>query len=228
VITLFPRRNFEQALEDLEGFERIWVVTWFDRATSWKPKILPPRCRRKRGLFATRSPHRPNPIGLSLCTLIEIKGRTVRVENPDLLDGTPVLDLKPYLPGVEAFPHARAGWVEALDKEQPQPFTIEFRSLASQQLAWLKSEHRIDLRPRIQTVLGRDPHPHPYRRIKTYDDGSNVLSIRSWRIFFRIQGACVVVERIASGYPAGVGNAAHEWNTLHDGEAHRAFHRLWP
>src|SRR5581483_8669087 len=98
-IVLNEGENFEQALEDLEGFEKIWLIYVFNRNEYWKPKVYPPRGeRRKRGLFATRSPHRPNPIGLSLVDLINIDGRNVTVGNVDLLDGTPILDIKPYIP----------------------------------------------------------------------------------------------------------------------------------
>ena len=77
-IILEPGHNFEQALEDLDGFEKIWLLYQFDRNTNWKPQVLPPRGDRiKRGVFATRSPHRPNPIGLSLVTLLEIDGRNI-------------------------------------------------------------------------------------------------------------------------------------------------------
>ncbi len=168
-VVLFPGLNFEQALKDLEGFERIWLVTWFDRVSGWKPRVLPPRGRTRRGLFATRSPHRPNPIGLSLCRLLTVKGRELTVENPDLLDGTPVLDIKPYVPKVEAFPQSRAGWLDTLEGEVR--YAVEISPLAREQITWLRSLHRIDLEERLRSVLSRDPYPHPYRRIKTAAGG---------------------------------------------------------
>src|SRR5882724_8849522 len=70
-IVLRSGQNFEQALDDLAGFEYIWIVSWFHKNSNWKPKVRPPRGSKiKRGVFATRSPHRPNPIGLSLARLI--------------------------------------------------------------------------------------------------------------------------------------------------------------
>ena len=110
VIELLPGRNFEQALEDLAGFERIWLVFVFDRNRNWKPKVLPPDgSSRKRGVFATRSPHRPNPVGLPAVELLRIEGRSVHIRNFDLLDGTPILDIKPYIPEADAFPASRSG-----------------------------------------------------------------------------------------------------------------------
>src|SRR5438876_5994184 len=83
---LFPGHNYEQALEDLAGFEKIWLIYHFNRNTNWKPKVLPPRSDRiKRGVFATRSPHRPNPLGLSLVDLIDIDGRNLYIDKVDIL-----------------------------------------------------------------------------------------------------------------------------------------------
>jgi tRNA-Thr(GGU) m(6)t(6)A37 methyltransferase TsaA len=71
VVELHPHMNFEQALQDLDGFSHMWLVTWFDRAGGWKPMVLPPRSERKRGVFSTRSLHRPNPIGISVVGVLE-------------------------------------------------------------------------------------------------------------------------------------------------------------
>ena len=105
----------ETVLRDLEGFERIWVVFAFHRSEGWKAMVRPPRGSSKRGVLATRSPHRPNAIGLSAVELVAVEGRTLRVRGVDLLDGTPVLDIKPYVPYADAFPEAKAGWIDAVD-----------------------------------------------------------------------------------------------------------------
>jgi tRNA-Thr(GGU) m(6)t(6)A37 methyltransferase TsaA len=215
--------NFEQALEDLDGFDRIWVIYWFHRNSGWRPKVLPPRgTDRKRGVFATRSPHRPNPLGLSLLRLIDIRGRRLRVADVDLLDGTPVLDIKPYLPSVEAFPDSRTGWLE--ENEAPR-YRVTIAPLAIEQLEWLRDRHRIDLEPYMVDVLSRDPAPHPYRRIEAVPSGM-VLAIKSWRVLFRVDGDLVSIEAIASGYPADV-VAGADPESLHHGVAHGEFHRTW-
>ena len=78
--------------------------------------MRPPRGPRvKRGVFATRSPHRPNAIGLSAVELVAVEGRSLRLGGTDFLDGTPVLDLKPYVPYADAFPEAKAGWIDEVD-----------------------------------------------------------------------------------------------------------------
>lgn len=103
---------FVAALSDLEGFERIWVLYAFDRAVDFAPLVVPYRDDRLRGLFATRAPARPNPIGLSALRLLGIAGGSLRVGDVDILDGTPVLDIKPYVPAFDAFPGSRAAWLD--------------------------------------------------------------------------------------------------------------------
>lgn len=225
-ITLLPRHNFEQALQDLDGFERIWIIFWFDRNKGWNPKVLPPRSRKKKGVFATRSPHRPNPIGMSLCRLLEVKGLRILVENPDLLDGTPILDIKPYIPGVEAVPDSKAGWLDAERADSPTAYEVEVEPRACHQAEWLASEYGIQLLDRAREVLGRDPHPHPYKRIKAEANGTHVFSVKSWRVHYHIDGRRVVIQEIASGYSReALTEGKKAGKPLHDEQAHREFHK---
>lgn len=108
----------EAALRDLKGFERIWLVFVFHRSDGWNPQVKPPRGGPRRGVLATRSPHRPNAIGLSAVELVAVEGQRLRVRGVDLLDGTPILDIKPYVPYADAFPQSRAGWIDELDAAQ--------------------------------------------------------------------------------------------------------------
>jgi tRNA-Thr(GGU) m(6)t(6)A37 methyltransferase TsaA len=105
----------EQVVQDLSGFERIWLIFAFHQSEGWKSTVKPPRGGPKRGVLATRSPHRPNGIGLSAVELLKIEGRTLYLRGVDLLDGTPVLDIKPYVPYADAFPASKAGWIDELD-----------------------------------------------------------------------------------------------------------------
>lgn len=128
VIVLKP--GLENAVRDLKGFERIWVLFHFsyavgmkqterdgaEHASGYKTMIVPPRDTVARGVFATRSPHRPNGIGLSCVRLLRVQGLEVHISDHDLLHGTPVLDIKPYLPFCDAHPTAKAGWVQELDE----------------------------------------------------------------------------------------------------------------
>ena len=194
VITLHEDANFEQALEDLAGFDFLWIIFWFHRNSGWKPKVLPPDGgRRKRGVFATRSPHRPNPIGLSLCRLMEVRGRTLTVENPDMLDGTPVLDIKPYLPHAEAHPGARGGWIAGGHEMTEGRFAVSFSPDVERVFDRMDAGERHQVRAYLHGVLSHDPFPHAYRRIKSGGNGTCVIAVRLWRFAFVIEADAVRV-----------------------------------
>lgn len=106
------------AFRDLAGFERIWLVFLFHRSEGWRAEVRPPRGGGRRSVLATRSPHRPNPIGLSAVELVAVETHALRVRGIDLLDGTPILDIKPYVPYADAFPASRAGWIDQIDAAQ--------------------------------------------------------------------------------------------------------------
>lgn len=104
--------RYEKALDDIEGFERLWLVYWMDRVAAFEPYVMPYRDTVERGLFATRSPCRPNPIGLSVVRLLSREGCILHVADVDILDDTPLLDIKPYVPEFDAHPSSKAGWFE--------------------------------------------------------------------------------------------------------------------
>jgi tRNA (adenine37-N6)-methyltransferase len=104
--------GYEQALADIEGFERLWLVYLLDRASAFKLRVVPYRDTVPRGLFATRAPSRPNPIGISAVRLLGREGRILRISDLDILDGTPLIDIKPYVPAFDAFPGSSAGWMD--------------------------------------------------------------------------------------------------------------------
>jgi tRNA (adenine37-N6)-methyltransferase len=104
--------EFTAGLKDLEGFERIWLCYWFDRAVPVQLLVKPFLDEHRRGVFATRSPCRPNPIGLSCVRLLGISGCRLEVRGLDILDETPLLDIKPYVPAFDWFKAHRVGWLE--------------------------------------------------------------------------------------------------------------------
>jgi tRNA-Thr(GGU) m(6)t(6)A37 methyltransferase TsaA len=198
-IELLPGARFEHALSDLDTWDHIWVIFWFHLNEGWRPKVLPPRSTKRRGVFSTRSPHRPNPIGLSVLELEAVEGLTLRVKNLDLLDGTPVLDIKPYVPFADAIPNASTGWFDARD---PGPaFTVTFSPLATEQTHWLRDTHGVELVAPVTQTLSIGPEPHPYRRIKRRGEGYR-LALKDWRIDFRVDERKVTVEALATGYRA--------------------------
>lgn len=109
-VEVFP--EYAEGLSGLAGFEYVWLVYWFDRAPAMRLSVVPFRDNTERGIFATRAPCRPNPIGLSRVRLISLGPKGLTVEGIDILDGTPLLDLKTYVPEYDAAPSARAGWLE--------------------------------------------------------------------------------------------------------------------
>ncbi len=110
-VEVFPQ--FQDGLQDLEGFERIWLVYWFHRAAKPRLRVIPFLDHQERGLFATRAPCRPNPIGISPVRLTRIDANVLTVAELDILDGTPLLDIKPYSPYFDCFQPSRSGWLDA-------------------------------------------------------------------------------------------------------------------
>lgn len=200
VIELLPGRNLEHAIEDLASWERIWVIFWFDRNEGWRPKVLPPRSvDGRKGVLATRSPHRPNPIGLSVLRLGHIDGLNLHVLDVDLLDGTPVLDIKPYVPYTDAFPESDSGWIQPAT-DPGKSWRVGFTAEAEAQLAWIAERSPLPLRDRIANTLKLGPQPHPYRRIKHGKDGRMTLAVQDWRAAFRVDDEVLTVTGISSGY----------------------------
>jgi tRNA (adenine37-N6)-methyltransferase len=108
------RQGLQNGLADLAGFSHLWVLSWCHLARGFRSQVVPPRDTRKRGVFATRAPQRPNPIGLSCVRLLRIEKRVLHIADHDLLDGTPVLDIKPYLSYCDCVPEATPGYTAEL------------------------------------------------------------------------------------------------------------------
>ncbi|MEY2930419.1 MAG: hypothetical protein RL033_1168 [Pseudomonadota bacterium] len=220
-LELFKRSSFEHALEDLATFSFIWVLFWFheNESKGFRPKVLPPRSTSRRGVFATRSPYRPNPIGLSAVELLGVEGLLLRVRNLDMLEGTPILDLKPYVPYSDAILGANSGWLgSATGTADPLPdHQVEFAPRALEQLAFLaaRSPQLGSLRARVVDVLKLGPQPHPYRRIKPKGDGW-VLAHKAWRFDFSTEGSLVTVSNIHTGYrPSSLASGTEPELELH-------------
>ncbi len=104
--------EFIEGLQDLEGFSHIILLYHFHKAQEAKLKVVPFMDSEPHGVFATRSPSRPNPIGLSIVRLLSIKVTVLHIENIDIIDGTPLIDIKPYVPEFDDYPADRIGWLE--------------------------------------------------------------------------------------------------------------------
>lgn len=203
VIHLRADLNLRHALEDLAGWERIWVVFWFDRNAGWRPKVLPPRSTAgRKGVLATRAPHRPNPLGLSALRLVRVDGLQLHVLDVDLLDGTPILDIKPYVAYTDAFPDSASGWLASGPADPRAAWSVAFTPQAEAQLAWLSPRLTLALRDRIVATLSLGPQPHPYRRIRRRADGGMQLAVQDWRVEFSVGDREVTVLQVRSGYGA--------------------------
>jgi tRNA-Thr(GGU) m(6)t(6)A37 methyltransferase TsaA len=110
-VEVFPQ--YADGLRDLEGFERVWLIYWFHKAPSGPLRVTPFRDTAEHGIFATRAPCRPNAIGLSCVRLLSVAGNVLTIGGVDILDGTPLLDIKPYVPAFDSFSDAKAGWLDA-------------------------------------------------------------------------------------------------------------------
>jgi tRNA-Thr(GGU) m(6)t(6)A37 methyltransferase TsaA len=109
-VEVFPR--LAEGLRDLDGFSHVILLFHFHRVQASQLLVTPFLDSEPRGLFATRAPKRPNPIGLSVVRLLRIEQNTMHIENVDILDGTPLLDIKPYVPEFDQHPADRIGWLE--------------------------------------------------------------------------------------------------------------------
>jgi tRNA-Thr(GGU) m(6)t(6)A37 methyltransferase TsaA len=103
---------FQEGLQDLEGFSHLVLVYYFHRAGPHQLLVTPFLDDQVRGVFATRAPRRPNQIGISVVKLLEVKENRLRIQNVDILDGTPLLDIKPYVPDFDHHQVNRIGWLE--------------------------------------------------------------------------------------------------------------------
>lgn len=162
-IELLPPFNRLDMLDGLEGFSHIWVHFIFHQCIQeqWKAKVRPPRLggNKKVGVFATRATHRPNPIGLSVVGIGGIRHINKRVFidiiGADLLDQTPIIDIKPYLPYADALPQAQGGFAPEATPLTP----VKFSKLALEQAIAYKEEYQRELIPLIEQVIGQDPRP---------------------------------------------------------------------
>jgi tRNA-Thr(GGU) m(6)t(6)A37 methyltransferase TsaA len=109
-VEIFP--EYALGLKDLDGFERIWLLYWFDRIVDASLIVTPFLDDKPHGIFATRSPCRPNPIGISSVRVVRLVNNLITVTDIDILDGTPLLDIKPYVPSFDVFDAKRCGWLD--------------------------------------------------------------------------------------------------------------------
>ncbi|MCQ2353221.1 MAG: tRNA (N6-threonylcarbamoyladenosine(37)-N6)-methyltransferase TrmO [Victivallaceae bacterium] len=220
VIELVDDPKIIDACRDLAGVERIWVIFCFHLNENWKPFVRPPVApeKGKISVLATRAPYRPNPIGLSCVKLDGIEGRKLFISQSDLLDGTPILDIKPYIPEVDAFPDAKVAWRDALT---PKEFTVRFSANAMEKILFLREAGGPDLENFSKVQLSLDPLNQERKRVAPDGAGGFFIGCRTWRIAFVMQDDRVTVTDVVSHYtPQELADGDDRYG---DKALHRAF-----
>ncbi len=193
-IELYPQFS-DDCLQDLAGFERLWIIYDFHLNKTWKPKVRPPRgADKKRGVLATRSPYRPNSIGISCVRLKSIEGRQILCTEHDLLDQTPILDVKPYLVQADCFPDSKQGWLEGITQ-----YTVNFDPLVLEKINWIEKALGKPIKQTVIQQLSYDPINSKIKRVKAKDDFF-VFHYRTWKVFFSLKGTDVTVFNFLSNY----------------------------
>lgn len=190
-IVFVPEYRDANALRGLEGYSHLWLLWGFhaNPARPWSPMVKPPRLggNTRMGVFATRSPHRPNPIGLSSVRLMGIrpvsgKGQVLLVQGADLMNGTPLYDIKPYLPYTDSHPEAQSGFAGAV---QGYRLTVDFP-------AELRERIPQQSLAALEELLAEDPRP-AYQREKAEVYG---LAYGAFDIRFRVEGERLCVTEV--------------------------------
>ena len=198
-LAFYPEYAREEAVRELERFSHVWLIFLFHKnmgKASWSPMVRPPRLggNKKVGVFASRSPFRPNPVGLSCVALDRVEmtgtGPVLHLSGVDILDQTPVLDIKPYLPYSDILPSARDGFA---DGPPPVRLRVEFSDRARTQIREREAAHP-DLEAVIRGMLENDPRP----AYATDTDSRKIYGIRIFDVDVRwtVDGDRVVVAEL--------------------------------
>lgn len=180
-------KSSQSALRDLEGFDYVWLIGQFHRADHWQMEVRPPRGDASfRSIWSTRSPHRPNFLSLSCVRVESVDATGLNVSGVDLLDGTPIYDIKPYLPSAESFPNARGGWTDSIEQHRVQ---IELTPDFTASLLRAEADGELDLRDFIWEQLSFSPTDESRKRLRKLEAPHEwELAFRYWRILFELQG----------------------------------------
>ena len=189
----------EQSLVGLERFSHIWLLSYFhlNTNTRFSAKVHPPRLKGQTiGLFASRSPHRPSPIGLSVARLVKVEGDTLRLSGIDLVDGTPILDVKPYVPESDCFPDASPGWT----KDAPFPsLAVAFEAQALDDIA--AAEKRLkakNVRRLLADILAQDLR-NPRDRSQLKDGVELGFFLHDFDAHYVVRGGVATVLKLVTG-----------------------------
>lgn len=198
-LTIAKEHLPEHALDGLDRFSHVWLLSYFHLNTNKmvRPKIHPPRLKGESvGLFASRSPHRPSPIGLSLAKLVEVDKDTIHLSGIDLVDGTPILDVKPYIPEWDSVPQASSGWV----KDNPFPtLTVKFSPKSLKDIAAAEKRLRLaDLKAVLKDILSQDLR-NARDKAQNKDGLELAFFLYDFDAHFRVDGGVVTLLELQTG-----------------------------
>lgn len=193
-IVFEPEYNVPEALRGIEGYSHLWLLWGFSKVDSWSPTVRPPRLggNKRMGVFATRSPYRPNPIGLSSVRLVRVGQGELVVSGADVLDGTPIYDIKPYLSFSDSHPDAKNGFAEETkDYQLEVKWQVEGTTSIAEDKRYGLGLPR-DTKDAITYILAQDPRPayqdDPEREYK--------MDYGGYTITFSVKKQVVVVKNI--------------------------------
>ncbi|WP_029914407.1 tRNA (N6-threonylcarbamoyladenosine(37)-N6)-methyltransferase TrmO [Pelobacter seleniigenes] len=197
-VVFFPDYATPEAVRGLSEFSHIWLLFLFHHnwQKGWQPTVRPPRLggNKRVGVYASRSPFRPNPIGLSAVRLLSVIVRdgqvVLKVQGADLIDQTPIIDIKPYLPYGDAISGAAGGFAPQAPSHR---LAVEFSSLAQEQLARFRPAHP-ELEALLHETLGLDPRP-AYRSAPE-DEREYGVRLLDYNIRWQVSGGRVMVLAI--------------------------------
>ena len=207
-IVFEPEFSMREALRGIEGYSHLWLLWGFSEVDSWSPTVRPPRLggNKRMGVFATRSPFRPNPIGLSSVRLLKAYPRPLPegkgvwwellVSGADVLDGTPIYDIKPYLSFSDSHPDARNGFAEETKNYHLEVdwgmYSPDYLSKTDRQ--WTENGPKTDRQwvDEVEYILRQDPRPgyqdDPEREYK--------MDYAGWRVTFKVRENKVIIRKI--------------------------------
>ena len=178
----------EGSLQGLEGFSHLWIIFHFHLNTNKKikGKIFPPRLQGKSiGWAATRTPHRPNNIGMTLAKIESIEGKNIHVSGIDIVDGTPILDIKPYIDSYDRPPIFSQGWTENIEEKK---YPVIWSEKAKKEvLKYSVPSQTVQL---IEESLSLDPRPHPRK------EGIFVTQVENWNFHFLFKNDQILIDNI--------------------------------
>lgn len=193
--------DLRAACRDLEGVERLWIIFLFHLNPNWKPIVHPPVAPDGKGIgvFATRAPYRPNPVGLSCVELERVENGIIHIRNHDLLNETPVLDIKPYIPAADSFPDSEVGW---LDRAKPEQWEVRWSGKAFEQMRWIAEHGGPDLENFARVQLTLNPFASDRKRVREIAPGKYAIGCRTWQIVFHRAETYLEITEIRSNYAA--------------------------